>query len=588
MMRAFFAFLFFPIYLIASEISYTVEFEGVDDAALLSAMKSISQLTSLKKHPPTSLNALRHRAESDIPDFLKLLKARGYFEAKVAVRVQEIEEKAQAIITVYKGPRYTIGSYTIFLYQEVKEECFVCPHVTLEKIGITPGENADAFKILDAELKMLQLLAGCGYPLARVKEREMVADGATKTLEITIDVRTGIPCTFGSVTIVGNTEVKSSFIQKKIAWNFGDVYNAFLVERTQKQLLDTGLFSSVVITHGQDTEKTGILPMKIEVSETKHRSVNVGISYQTFYGPGITFGWENRNVAGLGRRFHIQGDVTKRSHSGIATYMLPDFGKMGQDYLWQAEAMHQSIIPFSERSYSLLNRLERKVGKNIRVSMGAKLEKLYVTSSVDNGIFYLLEVPLYFRWSSANDLLNPTKGATFEYRAIPSTQLNTLTALYFINRITQTFYTSITQSDRVVLAHKFEVGSIPSHTLAAIPVPKRFFGGTEEDLRGYGYLSVSPLGDHRKPRGGKSLLFYTFETRFRCTQKIGIVPFFDMGAVYLSSVPNFKGKWFKSTGFGLRYFTFFGPLRFDLAFPLDRRPHIDPYYRILVSIGQMF
>ena len=130
--------------------------------------------------------------------------------------------------------------------------------------------------------------------------------------------------------------------------------------------------------------------------------------------------------------------------------------------------------------------------------------------------------------------------------------------------------------------------SMISTNLDAVPVPKRVLGGSDQDLRGYKYHSVSPLHHHHRPIGGRSGIFYTFETRFRVSSTIGLVPFFDLGSVYLTPLPKLKEKWYKSVGLGLRYFTFLGPLRLDVAFPLDRRKHIDPQYRILFSIGQTF
>ena len=46
-------------------------------------------------------------------------------------------------------------------------------------------------------------------------------------------------------------------------------------------------------------------------------------------------------------------------------------------------------------------------------------------------------------------------------------------------------------------------------------------------------------------------------------------------------------QWFKSVGGGFRYFTFFGPLRFDVGFPLNKRK-IDPNFQIYASVGQAF
>ena len=101
-------------------------------------------------------------------------------------------------------------------------------------------------------------------------------------------------------------------------------------------------------------------------------------------------------------------------------------------------------------------------------------------------------------------------------------------------------------------------------------------------------MTVSPLNEHRKPYGGRSAIFLTAETRFRFTETIGIVPFADFGTVTFSELPTVDAKWFKSVGVGLRYFTFFGPLRLDVGFPLDRRKGVDPAFRIYASIGQTF
>jgi translocation and assembly module TamA len=139
-----------------------------------------------------------------------------------------------------------------------------------------------------------------------------------------------------------------------------------------------------------------------------------------------------------------------------------------------------------------------------------------------------------------------------------------------------------------VLAQKITVGSIFSKNLSYVPVSKRFFGGSEEDLRGYAYQSVSPIAPHHKPIGGRSEVFYTLEPRLRVSKTIGLVPFFDMGNVYSAMLPSFSGKWLKSVGLGLRYFSFMGPFRLDVGFPLEKRKEIDKFYRILVSIGQTF
>lgn len=581
-----FIFLISPSF--AQVINYTVDFKGLeDDPHALKTVKSTSQLIALKKtHPPASINSLRYRAESDIPKLIQALQAHGYYEAKVTVQVRD----TKVLVLIHAGPRYRIESFDTFLYCDIPdqpsqpEEC--CP-IKLKKIGIEIGKPALAKVILNAELKILHILAECGFPLACVEKRDMVVDGAAKTMRIRLWLKTGQKASFGPVTIVGIDKVKSEYIEHKKVWQVGEAYDSRLVEETQTILLNTGLFSSVSITHENTLSPTGQIPIKIEVTETKHKTINLGVSYQTVFGPGITFGWENRNVSGMGRKLSFQGDITRISQTGLATYLHPEFLRIDQDLIWQAEAAHESLFAYSMRSYNMMERIDRRFGKHIRGAFGVVGERLYVTASIHNGNYWLIEFPIYFRYSTANSLLDPTKGATVEFTTTPTFNIPNPPLSYLTQEISESTYLSITKSKRVVLAQQLTVGFLWSNGLNAVPLSKRYLGGSEQELRGYRYRTVSPLKDD-KPEGGRSAIYFTFETRFRISKTIGLVPFFDMGNVYKSPYPISHGKWHKSIGLGVRYFSFMGPFRLDIAFPLDRRKGIDPVYRVLASIGQTF
>ncbi|MBS0649091.1 MAG: BamA/TamA family outer membrane protein [Verrucomicrobia bacterium] len=574
----------------ASCLEYAVHFIGLNDTEALKTVKSASFLTTLKKQAPTSLNALRFRAESDIPAMIKALHSHGYYDAKVEVRIQE-EDEVQIFVMILPGPAYLLSAFQIDVFSEGHP--FLCQSLGPQNLGIELGKPAVSVQILDAEEKALALLGECGHPLAKIESQEMVADYKTKTFAVHLKIDAGPLVKFGATVIEGSRHVKNKLFENKISWKEGDPYDTRLIDKTQQKLLDTGLFTSIVIAHDVEPGSNKELGMRIDATETKHRSINIGASYETFFGPGLTFGWENRNVAGLGRKLSLQGDVTAHSHTGTGIFFVPDFWKIDQDFVAQAQALQESILAYNEQSYSATTRVERRIGTKYRISMGVKSERLYVKKSVHNGTFTLLEFPLYFRWSSADHLLHPTRGATLEFKTIPSFNFSEDEWFYLYNSVVYRNYFTVIGKDFLVLAQQVMADSIVSTDLAAVPVPKRILGGSDEDLRGYRYHSVSPFHG-RKPIGGRSGIFYTFETRFRISKTIGLVPFFDMGSVYLTPWPKLDEKWFKSAGLGFRYFSFLGPMRLDVAFPLDRRKfphrhkHVDPIYRVLFSIGQTF
>lgn len=577
-----------PLAPLAAGIPYNVDFEGMDDAKTLKSMKLASHLTSLKKRPPDSINALRYRADSDIPELQKVLRAHGYYEAKVTIQIQEIFNEVDVVVRINPGPRYRLGSFDIYLNCDNSDVPNSCCQLSLQDADIELNKPALTQEILKGELKILQRLSECGYPLAQVENREVIVDGETKKVFVKLEIKTGKKTEFGPTTIVGAKKVKPLFIERKLQWKEGETYDSRLVDKTQNILIDTGLFSSVLITHEDKLSSQGEIPLKVEVSETKHKRINIGVSYQTVYGPGVTFGWANHNVGGMGRTLSFQGDITKISQTGVAKYIHTDFNAVGQDMIAVGEAAHEDIpFAYSMRSYSLMDRFEKQFNKRTRGSIGVKGERLYVTASAHNGNYWLTEFPFYLRWSTANHLLNPSKGATIEYTITPAINIADSKDIYITQKFTESAYLALDKKARIILAQKLTLGFIASNGLPAIPLSKRFLGGSEEDLRGYRYRTVSPL-EHDKPIGGRAAIYLSFESRFRLTETIGLVPFFDIGSVYLTQYPTFHGKWFKSAGLGFRFFTMMGPFRVDLAFPLDRRHKLDPAFKVLVSIGQMF
>jgi len=66
------------------------------------------------------------------------------------------------------------------------------------------------------------------------------------------------------------------------------------------------------------------------------------------------------------------------------------------------------------------------------------------------------------------------------------------------------------------------------------------------------------------------------------------VPFLDAGRAYEESLPEPDEELFYGAGLGLRYYTDFGPLRLDVAVPLNPRTDVDSKYQVYVSIGQSF
>lgn len=141
-------------------------------------------------------------------------------------------------------------------------------------------------------------------------------------------------------------------------------------------------------------------------------------------------------------------------------------------------------------------------------------------------------------------------------------------------------------SPKVTAAARLRVGSILGPSVGNLPATERFYAGGGGSIRGFGYQEVGPELNG-EPSGGRSLIESAAELRFKITDDIGAVTFVDAGNVSDSTVPDTSDIWVGG-GAGLRYYTGFGPLRFDVAVPLNRKETASASYQLYISIGQAF
>ena len=138
---------------------------------------------------------------------------------------------------------------------------------------------------------------------------------------------------------------------------------------------------------------------------------------------------------------------------------------------------------------------------------------------------------------------------------------------------------------RPPVAGRVRLGTIQGAARDDIPPSRRLYAGGGGSVRGFAYQKLGPLAPEGDPRGGRSLNEASAEVRYRFGN-FGVVGFVDVGQSYSETMPQFSDLRY-GAGIGARYYTNFGPLRIDLATPLDRRPG-EGRFNLYVSIGQAF
>lgn len=571
-------------------LDYQVQFEGEMEECTHSLLEEASLLTTLQNTPPSTTAALQRRADKDKINLQKALQSQAYYGAKIKTLINFDSAPITIKINVDTGPVYPLSAFSVIASSDTLSSSCPYPFEAISHRSLDIVINAPALPqhIINAEDRLIKRMEREGYPLAKIVKRQVIADQAAHTVSVILHVDSGPLAKFGETTIKGQKRVKDVFFCRKIAWQEGGIYEPELVARTLNALEASGLFSSININYENAADEDGMLPMTIAVTEAKHRSIGFGLNYDTDLGPGLSAEWENRNLRGMGEKLSFVTNIWVRKKEGTLRYIKPDFCLPRQDFIWTVEAMNLETRGFEESSLSLSGIIERQWNDYIRFSYGGMFKRLRNWDSDNNGSFNLVKAPLQFMWHKTNSLLDPTKGGTILLKSTPTLQTMSPRFAYSINTASGTIYVPLRRDRRFVLAGKATIGSIWGTSKHSIPPSERFYAGSDNLLRGYRYLSVSPLNHDNKPIGGRSMMIYSLEARMRLNETLGFVTFYDIGNVYSSPYPQINHKQLQSVGVGARYHTPVGPLRVDVAFPLNPRKHIDNRFQIYFSIGQAF
>lgn len=588
----------------AAEVTYRVEFAGLDAGRLKDTFDGVSELVGLADRPPASRTLLRRRAEGDMELLMQVLHAEGYYAGRLEYEIVPQEYTPPALPSRYEeevepptlprmlvrvivapGEVYRVGRITLRLTDPGQLD--PVDGLAFDEIGLAAGEPARSRAFVAAERKLVDWLGRRGYPFTQVLQRKFVVDHADRTVAADYLLDAGAPARFGPVEIQGAEDVDRKLVRRRLAWTEGEPFDIHKLQETRDALVATGLFASVAVHHAEAATADGALPMRLELESDDHRSIGIGAQYSTSEGAGGRLYWEHRNLFGGGERFRAEAVGAQIRQKAQLRLRLPDFLDDAQSLAFTATAERERPAAFDADRVGAVAALEREFGEFFAYSVGGSLEWSLIDDDIDRVEVLLAGVPLVLRRDSADDLLDPTEGGRLRLTATPYFDLLGTDRKFVVLRASETLYLPLTASRRFVLSARATAGTILGEPHRDVPIDKRFFAGGGGTIRGYGFQRVGPLDADGDPVGGRSILAGTVELRARVSKRIGVVAFVEAGNVYRDAIPNLRRDQFFGAGGGLRYFTPIGPIRVDIGVPLNRRDK-DDAFQFYISLGQAF
>jgi translocation and assembly module TamA len=589
---------------IADPQPYLVTVSVNDTSGLEGVVRNASSLVADQAEPASGAAGLLAKARSDYQRIVAALYGEGRYGPVVSIRVggQEaanlppdvnLPDPVDVTISVDPGPEFRFNSVTILNQAPATSDPF--DQVDLpESRGFGAGELARSGVITTAETLALEAWRQLGYAQAEVTNREVIADHATRTVDVAITVNPGRLAAFGPVRVTGAEAVDPDFIARQTGLTVGEEYDPDELELAQRRLDRLEVFRAARLEAAQDIGADGLLPYNVIVQELPGRRFGIGANYSTVDGLGLEAFHLWRNLFGQAERLRLDArvasiaypiDTAQFDYFFGGTFTKPGVFTPDTDLLVAVSAERTVYPTFTETSASGRVGLTHMFSDQITVEGGLQFERSRFDDDLGTRDFTTAGIYAGGVLDFRDDPVDATEGWYVSANVEPYYELNYGNAQGRIQVEGRTYF-GFGEDDFLVLAGRLKAGAVLGPSLEEIPPDRLFFAGGGGSVRGYGYKSIGVEDAAGNETGGRYLLEGSLEARVKATEDIGVVGFVDGGYVAADTFPGLEDLRL-GAGLGIRYDTGLGPLRADIAIPLNKREG-DPDYAIYVGIGQAF
>lgn len=577
--------------------------EGEEHAGLQVEMRASSLLATQEKDGAADIFALASRARADHERLIAALYAEARYGATIAIRIagQPLEElrhdsievtPGQAVavdIDIHPGPSFQFGQITF----DAAHSTEVAPDLTPSHYGLKSGDAARSTKIISAIDKLREAWRDHGYPLAQVVRKDISADHARSAVDLHVTIDPGPPAVYGWVNVTGASSLSTGTIADQSALEPGKRYDARDINKARDRLRKLESIESVRVVEGSQVDASGGIPMTLEVTERKPRYFGATASMSSLDGAELRAYWGHRNLFGEGERLRIDGAVSQLGEGSIedsnfnvgAEFTKPGIIDVDTDLFTEFRIEREQPDTYESRFVKGRVGLVRRFSQQLSGTVAVEARYEQIDDVFGSSEYFPLSLTGELDYDTRDHKLDPTSGMHTTVLMRPT--VDTLVETAYVSATASiATYAALNGNENIIFAGRFFGGLIAGSSLSDVPASDRFFAGGGSSVRGYEYRSLGPRIDG-EIAGGLALIGGSAEARIRINDRFGIVPFIDAAAVSEDSAMSFSDGIYVGAGIGLRYYTSLGPLRLDVAIPLNDHPG-QAGFGIYLGLGQAF
>ncbi|TVR04674.1 MAG: outer membrane protein assembly factor BamA [Deltaproteobacteria bacterium] len=548
----------------------------------------------------------RETFRADLQTLRSYYYENGFLDVSIGDPLVELSHDRTRLfltIPIVEGEVYTVSDVSVtgdFEHLASQEE-------VMALVRMEPGQQFQVTTFQEDVRRISDLFRDMGYATANVNFYPR-QDPATLRVAIEYDIDPGEIARIGRIEVRGNQLTRDRVIRREMMIMEGDQYRVSDIRRSERNIFRLGFFENVTIREVARRD-AGVLDLVIEVEERQTGQFQIGAGFSSYESFVATAQIAQNNFFGRGQSLSLNASVS----SIRSLFILQFFEPWLFDTRWQLTLSlfdtQELYDNFDRRSRGFRTRVGYPLNRNrdLVATVGYNLENVDVRaggrrgrSSIrfaaleEDGLTSAIETGL--SWDRRDNRLFPTSGhfqeVTFEFADSILASDNE----FFRTRLRSRWFWSPIW-DNWVFKLNAEYGYVGSTNRdKPVPIFERFYVGGPNSVRGFERLSLSPtrpVGLSFSPEattfdypvGGNQQLIFNLELEFPILEAIGIrgVVFADAGNAFDNNEPitlrldlmedadvSYGNLLRTGAGFGIRWRSPLGPLRFEWGFPLSR------------------
>ena len=536
-------------------------------------------------------------ARAEYREMTGALYSEGYYGGNVTVSVDGREAAdisilnpparvREVVVTVEPGPRFRFSRAAVT----------PPPPGTPLPEGYAAGEIARSGLIRQAGRAGVEGWRDAGHAKVVLTEQRIRADHPRRTLSSDLVLDTGPRLRFGDLVVRGNERVRADRIRAIAGLPTGAVYDPEELDDAAGRLRRTGAFRAVSLNDAETVRAGDVLDIEAQLVEQEPRRIGGGAELSSTEGIGLTAFWMHRNLLGGAENLRFDLDIenigTTADDNGIdyfftTTFVRPATPITDLDLIFTLRLEREDEPGYTSSTGYLGGGVRYRFSDELLWNSGLAYRFSEVEDAFGERRFQMLVFPNDITWDTRDSELDPTRGAFLFAGLRPFVGLADIENGAQV-RLDGRGYLGFGEDRRFVLAGRAQLGSLLGPEIADAPPDYLFFAGGGGTVRGQPYQSLGSGEVDGTIVGGRSFVGLSAEARAYVRGPIGVVGFYDAGYIGAEEFYDGSGEWIGGAGLGVRYDTGFGPIRLDLAVPVDDVIEDADPVQLYIGIGQAF